>query len=257
MFFTGWGSQVSRAEQPDFGVYARAVEYCRSVVKRPMTLDLDKRVLCFDGEISSESDYSRAAALEFDGLFVVRSFGGDGNLAMAMADFVRDRRATVVVYDYCLSACASFLLVASDQTFVMKDTIVAWHDIALPFCPALEAAKDGGPKRLQKAVCSDTPVDYQGRLADVRRQVEQFYETRIVDPLFQHPPESATIRRLLKGRLEGVGIYPEVLWTWNPRHYAGALRTKIIYEAYPASQEEVDALALKFGYPRRHFLYDP
>ncbi len=50
--FVGWGSEISRAQQPDFDVYARAVEYCRGSVKRPMALDLDKRVLCFDGDLN-------------------------------------------------------------------------------------------------------------------------------------------------------------------------------------------------------------
>ena len=43
---------ISRAQQPDFSDYARAAEYCRGDVKRPMALDFDGRILCFDGEIS-------------------------------------------------------------------------------------------------------------------------------------------------------------------------------------------------------------
>ena len=86
--------------------------------------------------------------------------------------------------------------------------------------------------------------------------IDEFYATRIVDPLFQHPPQSFTIRRLLRGMFEGTGSYPDVAWTWNPRYYAGTLKTKIIYEAYPGSQNEIDALASKFRFPRR-ILYDP
>ncbi len=112
--FACWGVDISRAQQPDFDVYARAVEFCRAVVKRPMMLDLDKRILCFDGTISAEMNVSSASALEPNGLFVVRSPGGEiPNLYHALADLILDRYATVVVYDYCLSACASFLLIAS------------------------------------------------------------------------------------------------------------------------------------------------
>jgi hypothetical protein len=67
--FVCWGPETSRAQQPDFGVYARAVEYCRGVVKRPLALDLDKRVLCFDGVILRETDVSLANALEPNGPF--------------------------------------------------------------------------------------------------------------------------------------------------------------------------------------------
>jgi hypothetical protein len=51
------------------------------------------------------------------------------------------------------------------------------------------------------------------------------------------------------------GKYPEVMWTWNPRYYAGMLKTRIIYEAYPESQAEVDALAARSLAGR--VIYDP
>ena len=252
----GWGSETSRAEQPEFGVYARAVEFCRGVVKRPMALDLDKRVLCFDGDISSETDVSLTTALKANGLFVVRSPGGEAPAAMALADLVRDHRATVVVYDYCFSSCASFLLISSDEAFVMKDTLVAWHDTNSPLCPSLEVSKDGGPKRLAKLPCSDTPPEYQRGSSESESLIAEFYAARVVDPLFEHPPESFPIRKLLRSLFEGTGRYPDVAWTWNPRYYASTLKTKIIYEAYPTSQAEVDAMASKLRLPQR-VLYDP
>ncbi len=252
----GWGSKTSRAEQPDFGVYARAVEFCRGVVKRPMALDLDKRILCFDGAILSGTDVSLARALEANGLFVVRSPGGEAPAAMALADLVRDRRATVVVYDYCFSACASFFLIASDEAVVMKDTLVAWHHTSWPFCPSLEVSKDGGPKRLEKLACSDTPPEYQRGNTESESMIADFYAARVIDPLFEHPPESIPIRRLLRSMFEGTGAYPNVVWTWNPRYYASTLKTKIIYEAYPGSQDEVDAMVSKLRL-RLRVLYDP
>lgn len=90
-------------------IYARAVEHCRGRVKRPMALDLDKRVLCFDGEILPEQNFALANSLAQGGLFVVRSFGGYAPPAAKLAEALRERDATIVVYDYCLSACASYL----------------------------------------------------------------------------------------------------------------------------------------------------
>jgi hypothetical protein len=154
--------ETSRAQQPDFSIYARAVEFCRGKVKRPMAFDLDKRVLCFDGLLIPEQDISLAKALEENGLFVVRSPGGDIGTAIALADLLLERRATVVVYDYCLSACASYPLMASTKAFVLKDTLVAWHYTIDPFwCPSLVVPKDGGPKRLEKSPCSDAPAETQ------------------------------------------------------------------------------------------------
>jgi hypothetical protein len=254
--FAGWGPDFSRAEQPDFGVYARAVGYCRNVVKRPMALDLDKRVLCFDGAILPETDISLASVLESNGLFVVRSSGGEVSAAMALAATIQDRRATVIVYDYCFSACASYLLVASDKAFVVKDTLVAWHHMTEPHCASLEVSKDGGPKRLEKTICSDTPPEHRRGYEALKNRHDRFYAERVVDPLFEDPPESFTIRKILRSMFEGVGRYPNVGWTWNPRYYASSLKTRIFYEAYPNSQAEVDAMLSKLGL-RARVLYDP
>ncbi len=250
------GSEASRAQQSGFGVYARAVEYCRGDVKRPIALDLDKRVLCFDGYILPGQNISLAGFLEEGGLFVVRSPGGDILTVIALANLLRDRRATVVVYDYCLSACASYLLVASMKTFVLRDTLVAWHYTSDPlWCPSLVAPRDDGPKRLEKSPCPDAPAEIQGGDEYRRYLNSKFYGERVVNPLFDDPPESVTIRNLLRGMFEGTGRYPDVAWTWNPRYYASALKTKIVYEAYPNSQAEVDAMVSKLPIPR--VLYDP
>src|SRR5207244_2281214 len=115
---------------------------------------LDRQILCFDGEIANYINISLARNLNEGGLFVVRSFGGYQVPAIDLSDLLRERRATVVVYDYCLSACAEFFFVASHQTFVVKDTLVAWHhpqppDANHPFCTSVREPFDGGPKKLR------------------------------------------------------------------------------------------------------------
>jgi hypothetical protein len=248
--------KVSRAQEPDFSIYARAVEFCRGNAKRPVALDLDKRVLCFDGQILSEQDVSFAKDLEYGGLFVVRSPGGDIAAAIRLADLLRDRRATVVVYDYCFSACASYVLLASTKAFVLKDTVVAWHYTVDPFwCPSLVVPRDDGPKRLEKSPCSDAPPEVQDGDKYRRYLNYKFYRERAADPGFDDPPESFAIRRALRSMFDGTGRYPDVLWTWNPRHYASMLKTQIAYEAYPNNQVELDAIVSKLSLP--HVIYDP
>ena len=117
-----------RAEQDfDRESYYRAVEYCRGDVSRPMALSPDGQILCFDGAVVRDMDVSLARSLNEGGLFVVRSPGGNEGPAIVLSDMIRERRGTVVAYDYCLSACAVFFLVASHQTFVVKGALVAWH----------------------------------------------------------------------------------------------------------------------------------
>ncbi len=222
-----------------------------------MALDLDNRVLCFDGEILMAQDISIANGLVEKGLFVVRSFGGESSTAMALADVLRDRHATIVAYDYCISACASYLLVASAEAFVMKETLVAWHNTMAPLCPSLQVSRDGGPKRLEKLLCPDSPPEYQKGWDEILRRQNKFFETRAVSLPLEWPPESFTIRKILRSMFEGAGREPYVLWTWHPRYYAGLIKTRISYEAYPESQADLDATVLKLGIPRIRVLYDP
>ena len=222
-----------------------------------MALAADKKALCLDGEILTGLDISLAGGLEEKGLFVVRTYGGDVLTTMALADLLRSRRATVVVYDYCLATCASYLLMASDETFVVKDSLVAWHYTRDPlWCLSLVVPKDGGPKRLENSPCSDAPAEYQSGYREFQYVNYRFYSSRTVDPLFEDPPESFTVRKILKNMFEGRGEYPDVFWTWNPRYSASAIKTKIVYEAYPESQAEVDAIAARLRLLYR-VIYDP
>lgn len=248
--------EISLADEVDFTPYTRAADYCRGNVPRPIALSADKRVLCFDGEVRPRQDYSAVNALEDGGLFVVRSPGGDISTAIVLANSVRDRHAVVVVYDYCISACASYLAMASTKTLVLKDTIVAWHYTTDPsWCPTLAWPRDDGPQRLEKKPCYKAARDEEDAGEILRHLDFKFYQGRAVDCQFEDPPESFTIRRILRHMFEDTGKYPEVTWTWNPRYYPDALIVKIIYEAYPTSQAEVDALAARFHSSR--VLYDP
>jgi len=76
----------------------------------------------------------------------------------------------VLLYDYCLSACANYVLVATNSTYVLKDTVVAWH---------------GGPPTngyLSDAQCSGSDRE------QVRREYARHYGTeadRMVKTLCQ------------------------------------------------------------------------
>lgn len=246
---------MSRAENVDFRPYAAAADFCRGDVSRPWELSSDKRVLCFDGELSPPLDISLADRLEDGGFFVLRSPGGSPRDAAELAERLRQRHAVVVAYDYCFAACASYLIVASAMSIVLKDTLVAWHHIAWePGCISWQDAADHGPKRLEKIACPDAPEEHRDLFRRLKEFDEAFYYDRATAP-FESPPESNMVRRILSSKIGGTGVYPhDLLWTWNPRHSASTLRTKIIYEAYPRSQEEVDEIAARFWV---RVIYDP
>jgi hypothetical protein len=246
-------SAPARADQ-DFGTFRRAVEYCRGDVARPMALSSDKRTLCLDGTFLSPLNLALARELEEGGVFVVRSLGGHGDLAIYLAEALHEKRATVVAYDYCLSACASYVLVASTTAFVLRGTLVAWQP-TVDGCASFADASDRGPKRLERGACPDAPREEKIVYQDFKDLEDWFYRSRIIEENFEAPPESNFVRRALKSRVGERGAYPTNLyWTWNPRYYAAAVKTKITYEAYPQSQDEVDAMAGPIGV---RVIYDP
>ncbi len=262
--FVGWGVDISRAQTSQGEIsdaekasYADALAYCRGDVPRPMALRNDKRVLCLNGEIGEVTDFWIAGGLEKGGLFVVRGRGGNYEGAMALADMLLTREAIVVVNDYCVGICANYLFVASVKTFVPKGALVAWanHAIGADDCYKFYEMDDSDAPRLEQLPCNFPKVVDSGTRERIRLK-EKFYEGRVLSWMEQ-PPESIAVRKILKQMLDATGYYPVgVYWTWNPRFYAGAIKTKVVYEAYPQSQEEVDAIVARIGLPNS-VIYDP
>lgn len=263
------------ADQPsdaERAAYADALAFCRGNSPRPeafqgaVTLRTDKQVLCFDGWMLSESDFLLANGLQHGGIFVVRSQGGDAAATIALADLLLLKDATVVIKDYCLQACADYLFMATAKTFVPKDAIVAWTFELSDTNDCLKFSKSGDLREPDKAAqCGGSLVPRDDKL---RRE---FYRDRIVVPPEPSPkgvavrsiptptssPKSVVIRRILKRRFDEIGRYPSnTYWTWNPRYYASTIKTKIFYEAYPQSQDEVDAIVKRLGLAIS-VIYDP
>ena len=223
---------------------------------RPLSPSSDKRVLCFDGWVDDSMDLRLASDLVDYGLFVIRSLGGNVATAIALSDLLRDRHATVVVYDYCLSACASYFLVASDQTYVLKDSLVARRNSVsgLDNCVSLGCQPTVGPKILQPIPCPDISSESRAKHKAIMSSVNRFYSKRTFGRLFDPPPESLHIRRVLTNLYEENAVDPKVAWTLNPR-YQVTFKTKIDYEAYPENQEEVDAMVARLHLGK--VIYDP
>jgi hypothetical protein len=247
-----------RSQEPnlDRDSYYSAADYCRHNVwpRRAMHLRADRQVLCFEGPIAQDLDPSLAADLKDNGLFVVRSPGGYPAQAIAISDIIRDRHATVVVYDYCFSACAGYFLVASGMTYVLKGTVVAWHyPQSDQLCTFLAAPRDGEPRRVQRGPCQ---TGGEQGYSHSPSQIE-FFKKRAVNPPISIPPDSLYVRRIVSGLYAETGVFHNLMWTLHPRHYAGLFKTKIFYEAYPESQEELDGMLAKLRLKNAKVIYDP
>jgi hypothetical protein len=242
----------------DFGLYSEAADYCRGDVARSLALSSDQRILCFDGYLSADQDLSLVQKLESGGLFVAHSQGGDDVAMMKLADLLRERDATVVVHGYCLLGCASYLVIASGKTVILKDALVAWHPLGeKDYCVGFRYALDEGPPRFDMGLCPSNEKPLLRTVGPIYELRQKFMKTRRVSDTFEEPPQSVGMRRTLqridRARLNGKA---DVMWTWHPRYQPSSVKTEIIYEAYPESQEEVTALTQRLGL-RAWIIYDP
>jgi hypothetical protein len=222
-----------------------------------MTLSPDKHTLCFDGEITPNMHVSLMSDLEEGGLFVVRSAGGRTDSAIELANLIRDRHAMVVVYDICASACAEFFLTASEQTYVLKGALVAWHnprsaDPAHPLCAFVTPPRDGEPRKLRRGPCPEghDPVEAHSPLE------AKFFKERAIDPSFESPPDSLYVRKRLTSLYAETAVDRDIGWTLHPRYYPHLFKTKIVYEAYPESQDEIDEMVARLALGIK-VIYDP
>ncbi|MGJ5205544.1 hypothetical protein [Bradyrhizobium sp. HKCCYLR20261] len=246
------------AEEIDFGPYRVAAEYCAGDVARPLSLSPDRRTLCFEGRLDADQDLSLVNELQAGGLFVVRSQGGDDVAMMKLADRLRARDAIVVVRSYCLAGCASYFVFASGMTIILKQGLVAWQPLVVDgLCVGFLNARDKNLPRLDIGYCSTEGHKFFWAPAPIYEMKQKFMSTRRASRDFEEPPESTFVRRALSrlGWPRERELAP-VMWTWHPRFHKSSVKTKIVYEHYPESQEEVGALVERWQLGA-WVIYDP
>jgi hypothetical protein len=235
-----------RVHPPDTPLL-QAVGYCRDrayflhVHEGSLHLNDHRTTACFYGRIDQNLDLAPLLDLAEGGLFVIRSGGGNAHAAIRMAEALHSKNARVVIYDYCLSACAGIILIATGETYVTKNSVVAWHNA----CNA-SLVKESTWAKLQKSCGFNTVLS------------DRFFARRLISSAargFVLRPQSAYVRKMVRMTYDGSAHHRDLWWTWHPRHYANYLTTKVIYEAYPESQDEVDTIARRLGLPR--IIHDP
>lgn len=233
-----------------------AIAFCKSAVferqswSHAIEFNTRKTVACYNGEFALErgdSDLATLRQLAPGGTFVIRSPGGNVGRAMTIANLLRDKGAAVVAYQYCLSACADFILVATDTTFVVRDTLIAVHygQERLLFCGDLASAYGGASCPKSRPLSSRDARVFTG-----------FYESRVIDRGFAAPAQSGYVRNAIKAMsLTSKRAVEAAWWTLSPEYLAATFKTKILYEAYYRDEEEVERLARKLRMGR--VIYDP
>jgi hypothetical protein len=222
-----------------------AVAYCARY-RQTVHLSDDRKILCFEGHIKQDLDMGPFRQLEDGGLFVIRSTGGHFATAMEMSDLLRDKNATVVIHGYCLSACANYVLVATERTYVLKSAIVAWH--GAPSAASCNSFFRG----------NEQAIDFLETYCDQVQTHARFFAKRGISPGFAYGPQTLHTRNMVKIYLAAAADKRSIFWMWNPKNYRDYFKGRITFESYPASQYEVDEILNRLRLSRSmRAVYDP
>jgi hypothetical protein len=208
-------------------------EYCRTF-KGKVSLSPDKSILCYDGAVPFLMDLTPFHTLSDGGIFVVRSPGGNAVSSAKAANLLRDKQATVVIYDYCFSACANNFFVATHRTLVADNAIVAWHGGARP----CHTGATDDPSYWQIPEVKDFCENYSF--------LQDFFATRGLDSDFTQRPQTRHTSATVEHALSTASDPESVFWMWHPANHRNFFRG-VTYYRYPAHQAEVTSRLRALG----------
>lgn len=100
------------------------------ISNKPYTLFTEDKILHF-GKIDKTTakkfkNYLTSSGNNKKTLFI-SSQGGDMESALDISDLILSNEIDVNIQDYCLSACANYILPAAHRATIGKDSILGWH----------------------------------------------------------------------------------------------------------------------------------
>jgi hypothetical protein len=121
-----------------------AIDYCLNwmedngdlqlagTVQTPLLFSVRGNTLCLDGNFTLGDDRKIMSVIEAmnlgaDVTLVIRSPGGEIDSAMTIAEWLLTKKSTVVVHQYCASACANYILPVGDRKIVLDQGLVMFH----------------------------------------------------------------------------------------------------------------------------------
>lgn len=200
-------------------------------------------LLCVDGDVTASfADWYGARADDFD-VVVIRSPGGRGSAGVRTGEAALAAGVRIVVWDYCISACANGFVIGAAHVVVPEPAILAWHG-SLPRdrfeallltrteTPELRRVQEKlvarfnrtGERRVGEAfwtvLAEDERQTFEMR-ARWRGRVADLLEARRVNPDFlaasafaaRHAPEATQAYAISR-----VGSLAPILWVPGPEH---------------------------------------
>jgi hypothetical protein len=235
--------------------FSFATTYC-SNFRNAIKLSEDRTILCFDGPITTDRDVAAFYELKENGFFVVRSPGGFTPVGIILSNILFEKRATVVVYDYCLSACANYFLIASLKTYVTKNTVVAWHGGSQKiYCGPGDIERLREYQRNAPTIYG-LPVPPPELVCKTGELLQAFFKQRGIDDRHIYEPQTAYTKKMFDMAVAEALNKRRIFWMWHPQNYGDYFKSTVTYESYPSSQDDVDDIINRLQLGVRIF-YDP
>jgi hypothetical protein len=207
--------------------------YCRTF-KGKVRLSPDKSILCYDGAVPFSMDLTPFRNLSDGGVFVVRSPGGNAISSVRAANVLRDRQATVIIYDYCFSACANVFFVATNRTLVVDNAIVAWHGDSR----SCHTGASPDPAYWEIPEVKDYCANYS--------LIQDFFATRSLDSIFTARPQTRHTAASVEEAQRAASDPESVFWMWHPINHKNFF-PGVTYYKYPSNQAEVTSRLRALG----------
>ncbi|WP_026941345.1 hypothetical protein [Hellea balneolensis] len=98
---------------------------------------------------------------------VISSYGGLEEAAIELADFIHENKIKVTAKNVCMSSCAMYILPSGSSSYVMDDTLVAFHPSVISFEEFIDM--------------SQVPTSRQSYLKNSYASIYRFHEIHSID----------------------------------------------------------------------------
>jgi len=90
----------------------------------------DGKIACkvqIDGLLEAEH-VSQIENIPIGGCLKIKSGGGDGKIALEIAELVQERDIEIIIEQYCASACFDIIALSASRVSILPNSVIAVHD---------------------------------------------------------------------------------------------------------------------------------
>ena len=151
------------------------------------------------------------------------------------------------------------MLVATNRTYVTKDTIIAWHRVPDGRLAASMECRGDALLRLDREYREEYGEAYRSWHAEAVCLYSElaltFFRQRQIDERHTQSPQTPFTKKMVSLALSQQGNEGKLFWMWHPKNHGDHFKSRIIYESYP-SEDVAAEFARRAPFQIRLF-YDP